>query len=304
MAKAKRKSFFVLAIKFIASAIMFIFEAILKILELLGRGIWLIIKYASIGIWKLVSLARGKKSKTGEKGEKGSNDKSEKKKGKRRSPALNKKAEFNPFDIVKTISGDYNTTHERMLKDSLITIVFGKRGSGKSALGFKILENIHSKSGRPCSVLGVSESVMPSWIDSIDDVESAENGSVVLVDEGAVAFSSRESMRSGNKELGKLLAIARHKNLSIVFITQNTGMIDKNVLKLADILMIKEGSLLQLEMERPEMKKFYEKATSAFAGLEGEKKKYVYVIDSDFEGVISHALPSFWSESISKNQAG
>lgn len=295
-----KKSLAIRLALFIISVILFILEAILKVLELIGRGIWFVIKHASIGVWKLILLARRKEPKSAE------DEKNEKKKKRSnaKSPIYSKKAEFNPFDIVKTISGDYNSTHERMLSDSLITLVFGKRGSGKSALGFKILENIHSSAGRKCAVLGVSESIMPSWIDSIEDVEKAENGSVVLVDEGAVAFGSRESMRSGNKELGKLLAIARHKNLSIIFITQNTGMIDKNVLKLADILMIKEGSLLQLEMERPEMKKFYEKATSAFAGLEGEKKKYVYVIDSDFEGVISHSLPSFWSDSISKNQAG
>lgn len=44
-------------------------------------------------------------------------------------------------------------------------------------------------------------------------------------------------------------------------------MIDKNVLKLADMLFIKEGSLLQLEMERPEIKKFYEKAKNYFDKL-------------------------------------
>lgn len=292
-----KKSLIARLAKLVASAIMFIFEAVLKILELIGRGIWLVIKYASIGIWKLVSLARRKTSKSAEK-----KGKEEKEKKRRKNPVLNKKAMFNPFDVIKTISGDYNETHKKIINDSLVTLVFGKRGSGKSALGFKILENIHSKSGRKCLVLGVSEAVMPSWIDSIDDVESAENGSVVLVDEGAVAFGSRESMASKNIGLSKLLAIARHKNLSIIFITQNTGMIDKNVLKLADVLMIKEGSLLQLEMERPEMKKFYEKAAKSFLDLKGEKKQYVYVIDSDFEGVISHSLPSFWSEDISKNQ--
>ena len=73
-------------------------------------------------------------------------------------------------------------------------------------------------------------------------MEDAKNGGVVLVDEGAVEFSSRKSMSKANKELGSLLAIARHKDLSLILVTQNTGMLDKNVMNLCDSIILKEGS--------------------------------------------------------------
>lgn len=210
---------------------------------------------------------------------------------------------FQRLRVVKTLTGVYDTTEQRVHTDSLIVLIFGKRGSGKSALGFTLLENVHAKTQRPAYVLGI-HAYLPAWITPLDQVQDAHNGGVILVDEGAVAFSSRESMRLTNRDLAKLLAIARHKNLTLIFITQNTGMIDKSVLKLADVLMVKEGSLLQQEMERAEIRTFYEKSKKLFDKITGDKRPYAYVIDADFEGVVKAPLPSFWTEGLSKNKAG
>ena len=84
--------------------------------------------------------------------------------------------------------------------------------------------------------------------------------------------------------------------------TQNTGLLDKNILALTDSLLVKEGSLLQMEMERPEVRKFYEKANKSLKTMEGDRRGYFYLIDSDFEGTLSYSLPSFWTSSLSKNQ--
>lgn len=219
----------------------------------------------------------------------------------KKSASYNIEAKIKPLKASHVSQGDFSSFNRRLENDSLIMLVFGKRGSGKSSLGFRLLENIHSTTKRGCYVLGVERKFLPSWIYSIEDVEKAPNNSIILVDEGAISFGSRNSMKSKNKELANLLAIARHKSLTLIFITQNTGMIDKNVLKLADTLFIKEGSLLQLEMERPEIKKFYEKAKKHFDKID-KKERFSYILDSDFEGIIEHELPSFWSDSLSKNR--
>ena len=156
--------------------------------------------------------------------------------------------DFNDFKIEKVVSGNYNNFTKHLNEDSKIVLIFARRGSGKSALGLRIMENIKAKTNRNCYTLGINEKLLPNWIETISNVEEASQNSIIVVDEGAVSFSSRSSMTEANRELSKLMAIARHKNLTLIFITQNTGMIDKNVLKLADSLMIKEGILLQLEM--------------------------------------------------------
>jgi hypothetical protein len=217
---------------------------------------------------------------------------------------VKKEAELAELKAKTTTSGSFDAFNTRLGTASLIILIAGKRGSGKSALGFRLLENVHAESGRPAAELGVRAAVLPRWISAIEDVEDVENGAVVLVDEGAVSFSSRESMSGKNKELGKLLAIARHKDLTLILITQNTGMIDKNVLNLCDTIILKEGSLLQQQMERDAMKEMYRKAGEALKKLQaGERQKHAYIIDADYEGLVNIPLPSFWNDKVSKSRA-
>ncbi|MBS3095798.1 hypothetical protein J4231_03900 [Candidatus Woesearchaeota archaeon] len=252
-------------------------ESILfRIVRAIFFGIWFVIKGIANGICFIFKALFNKIQ-----------EKAKSRKLKRNTVYM-AQSKFERFNVIKESAGNFVSLEQKLQNESIIALIFGKRGSGKSALGFKLLENINSKTGRKCYVLGVQQSLMPSWINPIDDVENAPDNSVVLVDEGAISFSSRDSMSSKNKELTKILAIARHKDLTLIFITQNTGLIDKNVLKLVDILLIKEGSLLQVEMERSEIKKFYEKAHDSFKELQGDRKQYAYMIDSDFEGVISY----------------
>ena len=213
-------------------------------------------------------------------------------------------ASYVPLDVASTKSGAVESFAKRLLNESLILAIAGRRGSGKSVLGFRLMENIHAKSKRPCFALGVRQDVLPSWIESIESLDTIKNGGVVLVDEGAVSFNSRDSMSKKNKGLGELLAIARHKDLTLIFITQNTGMIDKNVLNLCDTILVKEGSLLQEKMERSVMKDLYVKANESLQKIPSEHRKaHCYVFDAEFEGVISTKLPGFWSSRVSKNQA-
>ncbi len=213
------------------------------------------------------------------------------------------KPSFTDLQVEKEILGSYPTFKERLQNDSKIVLIFGKRGSGKSALGLRLMENIHAQTNRQCYVMGIRPEVLPIWIQTVTDIEHTNTGGVILVDESVLSFNARESMKETNKELSKILAIARHRGLTLLFITQNTGMIDKNILKLTDSLMIKEGSLLQQEMERPEIKKFYTKSKELLEGVSDSKLQYTYLIDADFEGLLKHSLPSFWTESISKNKA-
>lgn len=207
-------------------------------------------------------------------------------------------APYIPFETVSTITGSYDEFHNKMLRSSTIMLVIGKRGSGKTALGMTLLENFNKNSKRKCYALGYADTKLPRWIKTVDDIDKIPNNSIALLDEGARAFSSRESMKESNKALGKMMAIARHKNISLIIITQNSGMIDLNILRLADTLLLKEPSLLQSKFERKAMKDIYEKISPQFDKHEQRKDK-VYIWDDDFEGMLSAKLPIFWSDNIS-----
>jgi hypothetical protein len=277
---------------------------------IIGKSILDLFKYIFLGIfyffrtiWQILMFPfEGKEKKTKDK--KDEEEKPKKKKFNLDLLKFNKKPKKEICNIhhKKTIKGYFTDFRKRLDTDSLIISIVGRRGSGKSALGFSLLENISAKTKRKAFVMGVDQNLIPKWIDSVKDIEEVDNGGLLLIDEGAISFSSRESMSKKNRQLGKLLAIARHKDLTLIFITQNTGMMDKNVLNLTDTLIFKEGSLLQEKMERRAMKDFYEKSHKELNQIPKDKRKaYSYVFDDEFEGLIKTDLPSFWSSKVSKS---
>ncbi len=292
---------------------------------IIGKAILDLFKYIFLGIfyiartiWNIITFPFEHKSKTEKSNEtnpKEDNDKPEehikpKSKSKTHKINLNFLKKFNKkpkkeicnIHYEKTITGSFTDFRKRLDSESLIISVVGRRGAGKSALGFALLETIFAKTDRKAFVMGVDQKLIPKWIESVQEVDDVDNGGLLLIDEGAVSFSSRESMSKKNRELGKLLAIARHKDLTLIFITQNTGMMDKNVLNLTDTLIFKEGSLLQEKMERHAMKDFYEKSSKELKAIQKSKRKgYAYVFDDDFEGLIKTDLPTFWNTKVSKS---
>ncbi|MAE43209.1 hypothetical protein CMO93_05535 [Candidatus Woesearchaeota archaeon] len=210
------------------------------------------------------------------------------------------KEPYIPFSVVKEHNGNYDEFYKKLKNHSLISLIVGKRGSGKTSLGMKFLEIFHKETKRKCYTLGYEKTRLPWWLKKVDSIQKIPNNSTVLFDEGAILFSSRDSMKNINKELSNIMAIARHKNLTLLLITQNSAMIDLNVLRLADTLILKEPSLLQSKFERKALKDIYEKIVPHFKELE-EKKAHFYIWDDDFQGLINYSLPTFWNEKISKS---
>ena len=209
--------------------------------------------------------------------------------------------EYNDFNVLEVISGDYNNWLEKVYgSDSQIGIILGARGSGKTAFGMKFLENFHAKHKRKCFAIGFNENELPYWIKGITDISELENNSFVLIDEGGILFNSRSFMSNANKMLSQLIMIARHKNISILFISQNSSNLEVNVLRQADFLILKPSSLLQKEFERKIIQKIYEETGDSFKKFE---KDYgaTHIYAGNFRGFVSNPLPSFWRENLSKS---
>jgi replicative DNA helicase len=212
------------------------------------------------------------------------------------------KPTYKKFEEVKKIEGDFGEFENVLNSNGRIGIILGGRGNGKSALGMKILENIKAKTNKKVSAWGFNESLLPQWIKPINHIDEIENDSFVLIDESGISFSSRNSMSELNKLLTELILITRHKNISIIFITQNSSNIEINILRQADYILLKPHSLLQLNFERPIIKDIYSE-------MDGESKKFkdksmTYVYSGDFKGFIKNGLPGFWSERTSKSFSG
>ena len=208
-------------------------------------------------------------------------------------------ARFDSFKAVTVEAGSLASLEGFLYeKKSTVGLILGARGSGKSALGLRVLENAAAKGRRVCA-LGFKEGAVPSWVRVVDSPE-VPNGSFLLVDEGGISFSSRSSMSSANKLLSSLLFVARHKDLSVLFITQNSANLEVNTLRQADYLLLKKPSLLQRDFERKKINEIYDNASGGFK--ENSKNKGLFYAYSDaFRGFASNTLPSFWSDAASKS---
>lgn len=222
----------------------------------------------------------------------------EKKKIKKQRESI--KPDYQEFKIITDKENFKNWIDKIYSSDSNIGVIIGARGTGKTAFGLKFLENAYAKTKKKCYALGFSEKGMPSWIEVIKEISEIKNNAFVLVDEGGILFSSRKSMSSGNKLLSELILISRHKNLTILFISQNSSNLEVNVLRQADFLVLKPSSLLQKDFERKIIQKIYDSTDKDF-----EKYKDIggitHIYGSSYKGFISNPLPSFWKENISKS---
>ncbi len=207
-------------------------------------------------------------------------------------------ASFKPLVEVENISGNLSEFQQKLLTSkSLIGIIIGARGSGKSALGLRLLENARAK-GRSVAAMGFSEETLPQWINCVSDLNAVKNGSFLLVDEGGILFSSREAFSNANKLLSELLLISRHKDLSVLFVSQNSSNLDVNTLRQADYLLLRKPSLLQKDFERDIIRKIYDEYGNEFKKT-GEHSTLAY--SDAYQGFVKNELPSFWSEAASKS---
>ena len=266
------------------------------VLKYVGLGIWYFFKYIYLGIVWIAKLIAGGFSKSVED----KDSKESKRKSKKIKGELSSTEYVSKINVVETLKGKYNSFWSKITTaDSLIGIVIGARGSGKSAISLSIAENLRGTKKR-FFAMGFPNSTLPHWITVVETVDAIENDAFVIVDEGGILFSSRESMSDANKLLSDLLFIARHKNLSILFVSQNSSNLEINTLRQADFLILKKSSLLQKNFERKIVAKIYEEYSDGFEKYK-KNKGIALLYSDDFIGFIENELPSFWSMKVSKS---
>jgi DNA-binding NarL/FixJ family response regulator len=184
-----------------------------------------------------------------------------------------------------------------------VVLVLGKRGSGKSGLGYRLLE-LFRYVAQPY-VVGAPQaarSLLPEWIRMAPSLEEAPPKSIVLIDEAYLAYHARGSMARESKAMSQLLNLSRQRQQTLIFVSQEARQVDKNIASSANAVIFKDLGILQLEFDRPELTKLAGQAKAAFAGVTGDKRgrAYVYAPDHDFQGLLENRLPTFWKPGLSR----
>jgi len=201
------------------------------------------------------------------------------------------------FPLIKGRHGVLNEFWHKFFTSSNISVILGGRGQGKSTLGFRILEDVRARTGKLCYALGFPNVQLPDYIIKVDDMQQVMGNSFVLIDEAGIAFNSKATFNDKSKYLADMLKTARHDNISVVCITQNSASLDVNIIRLTDTMFFKKPSMLQKFFERAPMKKIFLEAVEYLSEAKG--KEEVYIMDDLFTGMVKASLPTFWNNEIS-----
>jgi hypothetical protein len=171
-----------------------------------------------------------------------------------------------------------------------VVLILGKCGSGKSALGYRLLELLRGH-GEPYAV-GLSEKaakLLPPWVGIMAELKDVPAKAVVLVDESYLRFHARGSMLSAGRTIGALINLSRQKQQTLIFSVQEARQLDVNIVSQIDVLAVKALSELSQGFERPQLRKLTDKARAAFGPLKGELRCWSWVY-SDWRPALSHAF--------------
>ena len=69
--------------------------------------------------------------------------------------------DYDAFEVVNSIKGSYGNFEDKLLNHSVVMLIAGRRGSGKTALGMKFLELFKQKTKKRCYALGFSDAKLP-----------------------------------------------------------------------------------------------------------------------------------------------
>jgi len=192
---------------------------------------------------------------------------------------------------------------KRILSELPRILILGAQGMGKSCLAFWLVEILRERC--LCFVYRLPEegiALIPPWLGVIQDLNDAPSGSLILIDETYLILFSRESQTRKNRDIIKILNLARQKRLAFIFVAHEARHIDKNVLSCIDTLIMKKSAPLQVDLDRSFLKKYLLKAQSVFQGKSDASSKsisYICFSPSGFEGILENLKPSFWSEKLS-----
>lgn len=115
----------------------------------------------------------------------------------------------------------------------MISLITGLPGNGKTLYALSWLRDKAAKEGRQVYYSGVTDLLIPGWIELTDPTEwpKLPKGSILLVDEAQRIFRPR--MHGANvPAFVAALETHRHLGVDLVFITQHPMLVDSNVRRL------------------------------------------------------------------------
>ena len=218
-------------------------------------------------------------------------------------PKINKTESLNSNLAIPSKQILVYSKWREVIKHPAIVLVLGGRGSGKSAVSYRVIEDFrYSLSPYVVGFPEHSKELLPDWIGIERKLEDVPPKSISIVDEAYLSHHAREWQKIENRDICRLLNLSRQQDKTIIFVAQLSRQLDIDIASSADVLILKNPGMLQTKFDRPEFRDILTEAKEAFQTVKGDIRRwsYVYSQGANFSGLIENELPTFWRPKLSK----
>lgn len=188
-----------------------------------------------------------------------------------------------------------------IIKEVKMVVVYGKIGSGKTALAFKLLELL---AGRKIYVVKhpnpeLIESFGYSNLENINNIEKL-NDCVIYWDEPQLSIEMSDYKR--DRVMARICSLARQKDIKLIVSTSDSRLLSPRVESYIDLWLIKDCEFA-LTKQRSMLRHIISK--NSIISPDGFKlTNNEFLADNrefyTFNGTHKFLLPSCWSEEFSK----
>ena len=104
-------------------------------------------------------------------------------------------------------------------------------------------------------------------------------------------------------DIDQIISMSRHRKATLIYTTQETFRVDKNIIGDMDMLTIKKPSIFGAKFERQQLKNIMEdvreKYEKEIEAKGKDSRKYNYIMSDAYEGFVGpQGLPSYWTTAL------
>jgi len=175
-----------------------------------------------------------------------------------------------------------------------VTLVFGSRDTGKTELCYRFMEFL----GRPCYAVSPQQRP-PPWIKRLkleDIFKEVPPCSTLFLDDLPAYMSNKDYNDALARAVEKVIPMVRHApappefpigRCHLIFASQSAAQADKYILD-CDLAFLKPLGLLTPDMERPNVRRIYEKLVDPIFEGKSERwtQRHAFMLSRQYKGLI------------------
>lgn len=182
-------------------------------------------------------------------------------------------------------------------KPGNLTVMIGAKRHGKTAVTFKIIEDILARGLVPFWY-GFSPVVKRYYpeVPQILEIEKAENG-VIITDEAAIVDPAGKHQTNAQSERMSLIWTTGHRDCALIYISQTFG-VDIRILRAMDLIWFKP--FFDMDFDRVQANRFFNDAFEYIRPITKTENLIINYQQGHEAWMINNDVPRRWNDALSK----